>query len=72
MTKAFYAIALAILSVTLLLLWVTGPAQAEPKAIELPSPDGAIRMAARDAFVCPGMHAESLDERTVQCMKEKP
>lgn len=72
MTKAFYAIALAILSVTLLLLWVTGPAQAEPETSEAPSPTGTIRLASRDAFACPGMHAEWLGEKTVQCLKEKP
>lgn len=26
----------------------------------------------RDEFACPGMHAEWLDEQTVQCLKEKP
>ena len=36
MTKAFYAIALAILSVTLFLLWCTSPAQAEPETNEPP------------------------------------
>ena len=71
MTKAFYAIALAILSVTLLLLWVTSPAQAEEEPIEPPAPAGAIRMAARDAFACPGMHAEWIDDKTVQCLKER-
>ena len=72
MTKALYAIALAILSVTLLLLWVTSPAQAKEEPSEPPAPAGASRMAARDAFACPGMHAEWLDEKTVQCLKEKP
>lgn len=36
MTKALYAITLAILSVTLLLLWVTGPAQADTEPNEPP------------------------------------
>lgn len=72
MTKAFYALALAILSVTLLMLWCTSPAQAEPETNEPPSPTGAVRMAARDAFACPGMHAEWLDEKTVQCLKVSP
>lgn len=26
----------------------------------------------RDAFVCPGMHAEWIDASTVQCLKERP
>ena len=72
MTKAFYAIALAIFSVTLLLLWGTSPAQADTEPGQPPAVSGAIRMAARDAFACPGMHAEWLDEKTVQCLKEKP
>lgn len=69
MNKALIAIALAIGSVVLLLLWVTSPAQAEEETSEPPSPAGTVRMAARDAFVCPGMHAEWLDEKTVQCLK---
>ncbi|PIG09517.1 hypothetical protein CLU84_2433 [Comamonas sp. 26] len=44
MTKALYAIALAILSVTLLLLWVTSPAQANEEPSKPPVPAGAIRM----------------------------
>lgn len=72
MTKAFYAIALAIFSVVLVLLWVTEPVQAEEDPSEPPSPPGTVRMAARDAFACPGMHAEWLDEKTVQCLKVSP
>ncbi len=72
MTKAFYAIVLAILSVTLLLLWCTSPANADTESDEPPAPPSAIRMAARDAFACPGMHAEWLDDHTVQCLREKP
>ena len=66
MTKAFYALALAILSVTLLMLWCTSPAQADTEPNEPTAPAGAIRLAARDAFACPGMHAEWLDDKTVQ------
>lgn len=72
MTKCLYALALAICSVTLLMFWATGPAQAEPEASEPASNPGAIRMAASDAFTCPGMHAEWLDDKTVQCLKELP
>ena len=72
MTKAFYAIALAVLSVTQLLLWVTSPTQAEEEPSDSPSPAGTVRLAARDAFACPGTHAEWLDSKTVQCLKEKP
>ena len=31
-----------------------------------------IKRAAAGAWVCPGMHAEWLDSKTVQCLKEKP
>ena len=72
MTKAFYAIALAILSVTLLLLWCISSAQAHTEPDEPPASAGAIRLAARDAFACHGMHAQWLDDKTVQCLNEKP
>lgn len=72
MTKALYAIALAILSVTLALLWVIEPVQAEEETSKPSSPPGAVRMAPSDAFACPGMHAEWLDDKTVQCLKEQP
>lgn len=70
MNKALIAIALAVCSVVFLLLWATSPAQAEEETSEPPSPAGTVRMAARDAFACPGMHAEWLDAHTVQCLKE--
>lgn len=72
MTKAFYAGALALLAITFLMLLAIGPAEAEEEAKPAPTLPGAIRMAARDAFACPGMHAEWLDDKTVQCLKEKP
>lgn len=72
MTKCLYALALAICSVALLMLWATGPAQAEPELKELATSESSILMAARDAFACPGMHAEWLDEHTVQCLRVKP
>lgn len=31
-----------------------------------------LKRAAAGAWLCPGMHAEWLDEATVQCLKEKP
>ena len=31
-----------------------------------------ITQSLRDEFACPGMHAEWLDDRTVQCLKELP
>ena len=69
MSKHLCAIALAACSVLLLLFWVTGPAQADEEPTESPCTARAVHMAARDAFVCPGMHAEWLDEKTVQCLK---
>lgn len=66
------ALALAACSVLLLLFWVTGPVQADNEPTESPSTARAVHMAARDAFACPGMHAEWLDEKTVQCLKENP
>ncbi|WP_120967022.1 hypothetical protein [Comamonas sp. lk] len=72
MIKLLGVITLAFCSVLLLMLWATGPAQANAETSEPPSPPGAIRMAARDAFACPGMHAEWIDEKTVHCLKEKP
>jgi len=72
MTKALIAIALAACSVVLLMLWVTGPAQADSEPTESPPTARAVHMAARDAFACPGMHALWLDSKTVQCLKERP
>lgn len=72
LTKCLYALALAISSITLLMLWVVAPALAEPESHELAYQPNSARAAARDAFACPGMHAEWLDDKTVQCFKEKP
>ena len=46
-------------------LWLATPsAQAdEPKT---------LTKSVRDEFACPGMHAEWLDDKTVQCLKEAP
>ena len=46
-------------------LWLTTPsAQAnEPTTLVKP---------VRDEFACPGMHAEWLDDKTVQCLREQP
>jgi hypothetical protein len=48
-----------------LLAWLSAPdAQAdEPQA---------ITQSLRDEFACPGMQAEWLDEKTVQCLKKGP
>jgi len=49
----------------LLLAWLAAPdAQAdEPQS---------ITKSLRDEFACPGMHAEWLNDKTVQCLKERP
>ncbi|UUC95565.1 hypothetical protein [Comamonas sp. C11] len=64
MTKLLEALIL-IVAICLGLTWLAVPdAQAdEPQT---------IAQNLRDEFACPGMHAEWLDEKTVQCLKEKP
>jgi hypothetical protein len=71
-TKCFYALLLALCSVALLMLWATSTAQAESEITETDTSAGAQRIAARNAFVCPDMHAEWLDDKTVQCLKMAP
>ena len=51
--------------IVLSMLWLTSP---DAKADEPLS----ITKTWRDEFVCPGMHAEWLDEKTVQCLKVLP
>ena len=46
-------------------LWLATPsAQANEPA--------TLTKSARDEFACPGMHAQWLDEHTVQCLRELP
>ena len=56
---------LVIAGALLLAAWLAAPdAQAdEPRAIS---------QNLRDEFACPGMHAQWLDDKTVQCLKELP
>ena len=52
-------------SISMGLLWLAStPAQADEPFPPVKS--------LRDEFACPGMHAEWLDEKTVQCLKERP
>lgn len=44
-------------------------AMAWPAPAALPK-EPALKKAAASAWACPGMHAEWVDEKTVQCMKE--
>ena len=57
---------LIVLAVALFLLaWLASPdAQADEPA--------ALTKSLRDEFACPGMHAQWLDAKTVECLKEKP
>ena len=64
MTKLLEALIL-IVAICLGLVWLAVPdAQAdEPQTIS---------QNLRDEFACPGMHAEWLDDKTVECLKEQP
>ncbi len=64
MMRIFNHSALIGVLAVLLLLAIAWPAPAAAPA------DPALKSAATSARVCPGMHAEWLDEKTVQCMKE--
>ena len=65
MLKTIVDSALVIVCALLLAAWLAAPdAQAdEPQT---------ITQRLRDEFACPGMHAEWLDEKAVQCLKENP
>ena len=65
MLKTIVDSVLVIVGALLLAAWLSAPdVQAnEPRT---------IRQNLRDEFVCPGMHAEWLDDKTVQCLKERP
>ena len=67
--KSFITGAIVGITLTVLILMsMSAPAQADEPA----SPLIPTRSALRDAFACPGMHAEWLDGNTVQCLKESP
>lgn len=64
MTKLLEALIL-IVAICLGLAWLAVPdAQADEPS--------TIAQNLRDEFACPGMHAEWLDSKTVQCFKESP
>ncbi|MDN5506802.1 MAG: hypothetical protein L0H10_23730 [Comamonas sp.] len=56
---------LVLIGTLLLLAWLAAP---DAQADELQS----ITKSLRDEFACPGMHAEWLNDKTVQCLKERP
>lgn len=62
----FYIAALVLLAVTGWML-----ASTMDKAERMPSPVPA-KVALLSKFYCPGMTANWLDEKTVQCLKETP
>ena len=64
MTKILESLVL-IVAICLGLAWLASPsAQADEPSFPVTT--------LRDAFVCPGLHAEWLDDTTVQCLKEAP
>lgn len=65
MLKTILDTLLVLAGVLLLAAWLSAPdAQAdEPQA---------ITKSLRDEFACPGMHAQWLDDKTVECLKERP
>lgn len=63
--------ALGLLLTTAALMEFTAQAWAEAPGPSTPA-QSELRAAARDALVCPGMHAEWIDAQTVQCLKEYP
>lgn len=65
MLKTIVDSVLVIVGALLLVAWLSAPdAQAD-------EPQSTTR-SLRDEFACPGMHAEWLDAKTVQCLKESP
>ena len=65
----------ALLFLVLLIVVVcTGLAGCSAQAADAPVTSTAadFKRAAASAWLCPGMHAEWLDAKTVQCLKERP
>lgn len=57
----------------LLIMLCTGLAGCSAQAADAPITTATeIKQMAKDAFACPGMTAIWLDDKTVQCLKEKP
>ena len=64
MTKIIEGLIL-ITAICMGLAWLSStPAQADEPSFPVKT--------LRDEFACPGMHAEWIDDRTVQCLKERP
>lgn len=56
----------------LLLVLCTGLAGCSAQAADAPTTTAVeLKRAAAGVWLCPGMHAEWLDDKTVQCLKEK-
>ncbi len=65
MLKTIIDSLLVISGALLLAAWLSAP---DVQADELQT----LAQSLRDEFACPGMHAEWLDEKTVQCLKVLP
>lgn len=65
MPKTIFDFLLVLVGVLLLAAWLSAP---DAQADEPPARVKSLR----DEFACPSMHAEWLDESTVQCLTEKP
>jgi len=64
MTKLLEALIL-IVAICLGLAWLAVP------DVQADEPQ-SITQSLRDEFACPGMHAEWLNDQTVQCLKQEP
>lgn len=64
----------ALLFLVLLALFVcAGLSGCSAQAADAPITTTAdLKRAAAGAWLCPGMHASWIDDKTVQCLKEKP
>lgn len=64
----------ALLFLVLLALFVcAGLSGCSAQAADAPTTTAAdLKRAAAGAWLCPGMHAEWLNEKEVMCLKEKP
>lgn len=65
MLKTILDSLLVLAGVLLLVAWLASPSAQADEPL-------SITQSLRNEFACPGMHAEWLDEKTVQCLKEKP
>ena len=65
MLKTIVDSLLAIVGALLLAAWLSAPDSHADEPRTIPQ-------SLRDEFACPGMHAEWLDDKTVECLKVLP